>query len=111
MNIGVLVFLVIAQQIFLVTSIKKRNLNVVQATSINLFTLVLIFFVIQEDYLSSFTKTLGFEVPSNFIIVFCLIFLLLFIINLRIELRNMNRKIQHITMKIALDEISDDENI
>jgi hypothetical protein len=111
MNIGLLTILIIAQQIFLVTSIRKRNLNVVQATSINLFTLALLFFIIQEDYLSSFTETLGFVIPSNFLIVFCLGFLVIFIINLRIEFRNMNRKIQLITMKIALDEINDDENI
>jgi hypothetical protein len=111
MNIGLLVFLIMTQQIFLVTSIKRRNINVVQATSINLFTIVLIFFIIQEDYLSSFTRMLGFEIPSNFIIVFCLGFLLIFIINLRIEFRNMNRKIQLLTMKIALDEINDNENV
>lgn len=110
MTLTLQIFLVIGSIlnfIFVITKIRKAQLNIQDAVSWILLSILLIFMSFGLSYISKIAHFFGFIGTSNFVFTLILFFLIIIVFGQSVKISMLNEKVKNLNHYIALKEKED----
>lgn len=100
----ILIIVSIITFIFVITKIRKSQLNIADAVIWILLSLLLILMSLCLPFISSIAHMLGFIGTSNFVFTLILFFLIIIVFGQSVKISILNEKIKNLNHYIALKE-------
>lgn len=88
--------------VYVIELIRREKMTFKYSISWLASCVVVIFFTLQDQYLVTISRWVGFELPSNFIFFLLLLFVIWFSLILTVHINEQNSRAEHLAQSVAL---------